>query len=79
MIIETVKIKPSSPEQGDFVLINKSDFNATVHELFDDESEAAKPASKADLQAALDEKGIAYKPAASKADLQALLNAKQIA
>ena len=41
--------------------------------------DSEKVMSKADLQATLDEKGIAYKPAASKADLQALLNAEQIA
>jgi hypothetical protein len=36
-----------------------------------------KQMSKADLQAALDAKGIAYKPANSKADLQALLDSAE--
>ena len=34
-----------------------------------------KPETKAELQAALDAKGIAHKPAMSKAELQALLDA----
>jgi hypothetical protein len=31
----TIKIKPSSPDQGDFVLINEADFDASVHQVFD--------------------------------------------
>lgn len=34
----TIKIKPSHPSQGDFVLIEKKDFDPSKHELIDGES-----------------------------------------
>lgn len=37
MTIETMKVKPWGTGQGEFVLINKSDFNADVHERFETE------------------------------------------
>lgn len=73
---ETVKIKPSHPSQGAFVLINKSDFNPEMHELFEDEPEGAKKASVAELREALTAKGVAIPEGAKKADLQALLDAQ---
>lgn len=42
--METVKIKPSSLDQGDFVVINMSDFNPAEHELCDGEVLGAKTA-----------------------------------
>ncbi|MDN5511151.1 MAG: HeH/LEM domain-containing protein [Acinetobacter sp.] len=36
--MKTVKIKPTSPDQGEFVVINASDFNPNIHELCDGES-----------------------------------------
>lgn len=35
--METIKIKPSHESQGEFVIINKEDFDAGKHELFDAE------------------------------------------
>ena len=72
MILETIQILPTSPEQGDFVVINKSDFDPQLHTLYGEHADVSM--TKAELQSALDEKGIAHKPAMSKAELQALLN-----
>jgi len=36
--LKTVKIKPSSPDQGEFVIINASDFKQDIHELCDGEN-----------------------------------------
>ena len=36
-ILKTVKVKPSSPDQGEFVVINASDFNPNIHELCEGE------------------------------------------
>jgi hypothetical protein len=38
MQCETVQIKPSSPEQGDYVVINKSDYDDKLHTLYGEES-----------------------------------------
>lgn len=40
----TIKVKPWGDGQGDFVLINESDFDAAAHQLHDAE-EAAAPAA----------------------------------
>lgn len=69
--IETVKVKPWSDDQGDYVLINKDDFNPEVHELLEDAGSGTK---KADLQAQLTAKGIDFPSNATKADLQALID-----
>ncbi|MBW9334582.1 hypothetical protein FEE59_13790 [Herbaspirillum sp. RU 5E] len=69
--VETVKVKPWSQDQGDFVLINKDDFNPEVHELLD---APAGGSTKADLQAQLTAKGVDFPSNATKADLQALLD-----
>lgn len=37
--VKTVRIKPSHESQGDFVVINESDFDESVHELFDHAAE----------------------------------------
>lgn len=50
--IATVKVKPWSPDQGDFVLINESDFDPEVHELVDPAPEAKQPAPAAKKAAA---------------------------
>ena len=34
--VETVKIVAASPEQGEFIIINASDFDDDKHVLFDD-------------------------------------------
>lgn len=52
MILETVKIKPSNPEQGEYVLINATDFDPALHELHDaklkDDYEKTSQASEKD-------------------------------
>jgi hypothetical protein len=75
---EVVKVKSSAPdnEQG-YYLLNKSDFQEGVHELFDVD-EAQEPAKKlgvAELREALNAKGIEFPEGAKKAELQALLDA----
>ncbi|MCW8041146.1 hypothetical protein [Acinetobacter entericus] len=36
--MKTVKIKPTSPDQGEYVVINESDFDPDIHILADGES-----------------------------------------
>lgn len=35
--MKTLKIKPSSPDQGEFVVINQDDFNPNIHQLHESE------------------------------------------
>lgn len=54
----TIKIKPSHPSQGEFVLIEKIDFNPDVHELYGDQDLGApteRVPTMADLLAAHDD------------------------
>ena len=44
--METVRIKPTHESQGDFVIINKDDFNPEIHELYVEISEPVKAAKK---------------------------------
>lgn len=77
MDLKTIKVKPWGEGQGDFVVINESDFDPDRHELFDapeGDDKAAAPVTAAMLREALDARGVHYKPAASKAQLQALLD-----
>lgn len=72
-VCEVVAIKPTHPGQGDFVHINKADFDpAKGHELYEPD---AKRLGIAELRAALTDKGISFPDGAKKADLQALLDA----
>lgn len=76
---ETVKVKSAAPdnEQG-FYLINKSDFQEGVHELFDADDKDPQDPKKlgiAELREALTAKGIAFPEGAKKAELQALFDA----
>ena len=50
MNIPTIKVKSKSAEQGDFVVINESDFDAETHELYV-ETDEAKPKTKAEQKA----------------------------
>ncbi len=75
--METIKVKPWGKDQGDFVVINKEDFDPEVHELLDGEPDGAKKATVAELRAALEAKGIEVPDGAKKADLQALLDGAQ--
>lgn len=72
--MQTIKVKPWGEDQGDFVIINKDDFDEDVHELL--EGEELKKATVAELRAALEAKGIKAPEGAKKADLQALLSEK---
>lgn len=74
--METIKVKPWGKGQGDFVLLNKEDFDADKHELFDAaEPSGEKKMSVAELKDALAAKGIEIPEGAKKADLQALFDA----
>lgn len=39
MIVTTIKVKPWGAGQGEFVEINESDFDPTVHTLYEPEAE----------------------------------------
>ncbi|WLD64717.1 hypothetical protein [Pseudomonas sp. OVF7] len=75
----TIQVKPWGEGQGDFVLINESDFDENVHELYGSKKPSAKEVKAAkllaDTKAALTEKGIAFEDDADQAALQALLDA----
>jgi hypothetical protein len=43
--MDTIKVKPWSPDQGDHVLINASDFDPEKHERFD-EADESQPATQ---------------------------------
>lgn len=73
-MIETVKVKATDPEQGDYVLINADDFNEATHEIYD-ESDAADGMTVAQIKEALEAKGVEIPAGAKKADLLALLSA----
>jgi hypothetical protein len=76
--LKTIKIKASHESQGDYVLINESDFDPNVHELFDADGAAQASAPKmsvAELKQALADKGVEIPEGAKKADLLALLEA----
>lgn len=48
MHIETINVKPWGQGQGDFVVINKADFDPELHEAFEpDSQQAEQPASPA--------------------------------
>ncbi|MDO8033588.1 hypothetical protein O3297_09180 [Janthinobacterium sp. SUN128] len=49
----TIKIKPSHPSQGHFVLIDKSDFNPDVHEVYGDDQELGAHIERAPTMAEL--------------------------
>jgi hypothetical protein len=46
--IPTIKVKPQSAEQGDFVLINEADFDPKVHERFEAGGGATPSAARLD-------------------------------
>lgn len=76
--METIKVMPWGDDQGEFVLINKEDFDASVHKRYDEGAKKAATQPKApsveDLKAALAAKGVEVPEGAKKADLQALLD-----
>lgn len=84
---KTVKVKSWHKSQGDFVIINESDFDKDVHTLYGEKKLTQKEQKALDEQAAKDlldatkasltQKGIAFDDGASQADLQALLDAAE--
>jgi hypothetical protein len=70
---ETIKIKAISPEQGDYVVINKTDFDESVHEIYGDDNGAEKPLTVTQLKERLTELGIEFADGAKKAELVELL------
>lgn len=71
----TMRIKATSLEQGEFVIINEADFDPEQHERFDPVPE--KALGIAGIRAELTARGIEFDQAASKKELQALLDAAQ--
>lgn len=74
-------VKPWGKDQGDYVRINKEDFDPEFHELLDaaqkkePEDDEAKRIEA--LKQALTEKGIKFRKNATEANLQELLDAAQ--
>lgn len=48
---DTIKCKPWGKDQGEFVVVNKADFDPAVHEEYK-EPKAAKPAAKPKAESA---------------------------
>ena len=71
--METVKVKAWAAEQGDFVLINKDDFDPEKHEFFEDAGAKKADLNVNQLKEALTAKGIEIPEGAKKADLVSLL------
>ena len=73
----TIKIKSDDDQHvGGFIVINESDFDPDVYELFEGESLAsAKPMGIAQMREMLTAKGVLFDPAAKKSDLVALIDA----
>ncbi len=72
MQIETVKVVSDVPEHGGFIIINKSDFNEEIHELF--EEDADKKLTVKEMKALLDEANVEYPKTAKADDLRELVN-----
>jgi hypothetical protein len=64
----TIKIRPSSPDQGEYVLIEEEDFDPDIHERLGEDLTSAQIREK------LDAAGIKYKSSASKVELLEALN-----
>lgn len=44
--METIKIKPSHPSQGEFIIIEAKDFDPAIHQKLDDVKEAVPAAPR---------------------------------
>lgn len=71
-----IQVQPWGEDQGDFVLIEKSDFNPEFHKLLDESSDSDGKAklTAAELKAKLTELNIDFKGNASRDSLQELLD-----
>lgn len=73
MELKVIKVKPWGEEQGDFVLINETDFDPDKHEHYEEEKQ--KSLTVAEIKLLLAEKGIVIPDGVTKKDdLQALLD-----
>lgn len=72
-----IQVQPWGEGQGDFVLIEESDFNPEFHKLLDDSSDSDGKAklTAAEIKAKLTALNIEFKGNASSESLQALLDA----
>ncbi|VVQ19951.1 hypothetical protein [Pseudomonas fluorescens] len=73
----TIQVKPWGEGQGDYVLIEESDFNSDFHELLGDASSGGDGKAKltaAEIKAKLTAANIDFKGNASRESLQALLD-----
>jgi hypothetical protein len=80
--METINVKPWGKDQGDFVVINKADFDPKRHELLDEDAGSKSTGKPSDglkveeIKDALAKKGVAIPDGVTlKADLAALLDA----
>lgn len=58
--MKTMKIKPSHESQGEYVIINESDFDPSIHEAYDDvqrQSEEKAEAAEAEVDGAPKKRG----------------------
>ena len=83
--MKTVKIKPTSPDQGEYVVINESDFDPDIHKLADGESLKGekltitlKAKTAPELQATVDQaKAECFKVTAENSELKEQLATAQ--
>lgn len=77
-ICPTIKIKSTHPQsQGEYVEINQSDYNPTIHKLYGEpdhpgQKDELDGMKKADLQEFLKAKGVEFETDANKEALLAL-------
>ena len=71
-----IQVQPWGEGQGDFVLIEESDFNPELHKLLDDSSggDGKAKLTAAEIKAKLTELNIEFRGNASRDSLQALLD-----
>ncbi len=59
--METMKVKPWSEDQGDYVVINKADFDQDIHEAFDEKAANAPAKTPAEVLAMATDTGVHFK------------------
>jgi hypothetical protein len=82
--MDTIKVKPWHPSQGDHVVINAADFDPAVHQRLDGKTDglvvnvtASKEMTTDELKAALKALGVSFRANASRETLVAALKAKE--
>lgn len=51
VVMQTIKIKAQSEEQGEFIIINACDFDETIHQRYYEEGEEKQPTKLESLEA----------------------------